>query len=143
MVTEFGSSRNLSIENDFVRRNDMDTTTKGSSAMRFLMFVCLDTEPVDESSSSGMDIDEWVETMDARGARIIGEVLQPAGEARAVRVRNNETLVTDGPFVESKEIIAGFDIIEAADLAAAIEIAAAHPMARGGVIELRAFAQFD
>ncbi|MGH8861034.1 MAG: YciI family protein [Jatrophihabitantaceae bacterium] len=111
--------------------------------MRFLMFVCVDTEPVDASSSSGMDIDEWVETMDGRGARLVGDVLEPASAARAVRVRNNETLVTDGPFVESKEIIAGFDVLECADLDEAVKIAAAHPMARGGVIEIRPFAVFD
>ena len=48
-----------------------------------------------------------------------------------------EVLVTDGPFTESKEWIAGYDVIEAADLDEAIEIASKHPMARFGRIELR------
>lgn len=108
--------------------------------MRFLMLVCLDRVPVDHSTSSGMDIDEWVETMDGRGVRVFGDRLEPAKAATTVRVRDNETLVTDGPFIESKEIIGGVDVLECRDLDEAIEIAAAHPMARGGVIEIRPFA---
>ena len=114
--------------------------------MRFLMFVCLeskDAAPTAPNTSPGMEIDEWVETMDARGARLVGDVLVPARDACAVRVRGDEVVVTDGPFVETKEVIAGFDVLEAADLKEAIEIAAAHPMAREGVLELRAFADLD
>ena len=58
-------------------------------------------------------------------------------DATLVRVRDGEVLVTDGPFTESKEWIAGYDLIEAADLDEAIEIASKHPMARFGRIELR------
>jgi hypothetical protein len=111
--------------------------------MRFLMFVCVeskDAAPTAPNTTPGMEIEEWVETMDARGARLVGDVLVPAKEACTVRVRADELLVTDGPFIETKEVIAGFDVLEAADLKEAIEIAAAHPMARAGVLELRAFA---
>jgi hypothetical protein len=73
----------------------------------------------------------------------VGDVLVPARDACAVRVRADEVVVTDGPFIETKEVIAGFDVLEAADLKEAIEIAAAHPMAREGVLELRAFADLD
>ncbi|WP_292777631.1 YciI family protein [Microbacterium sp. UBA6741] len=45
--------------------------------------------------------------------------------------------MADGPFTESREWIAGFDVIDADDLDAAIEIAAAHPMARFGLVEVR------
>jgi hypothetical protein len=54
-----------------------------------------------------------------------------------VRVRGGERLITDGPFAETREWIAGFDVIEAADLDEAIDIAAGHPMARFGRIEVR------
>jgi hypothetical protein len=114
--------------------------------MRFLMFVCLeskDAAPTPPNTDPGMGIDEWVDTMDGRGARLIGDVLVPAKDACAVRVRGDEVVVTDGPFVETKEVIAGFDVLEATDMKEAIEIAAAHPMAREGVLELRAFAEFD
>lgn len=111
--------------------------------MRFLMLVCLesaDAPPSEPNTGPGMEVEQWVETMDARGARVLGDVLQPPKDACAVRVRGDEVVVTDGPFIETKEIIAGFDVLEAADLKEAIEIAAAHPMARTGVLELRAFA---
>ena len=60
-----------------------------------------------------------------------------------MRVRDGELLVTDGPFTESKEWIAGFDILECDDLDEAIEVASRHPMARGGRIELRPFHPVD
>ena len=114
--------------------------------MRYLMLVCLeskDAAPTTPNTSSGMDVDDWVDTMDKRGARLLGWEIEPADQACAVRVRGDEVLVTDGPFVETKEVIAGFDVLEAPDLKAAIEIAAAHPMAYAGVLELRPFANFD
>jgi len=52
-------------------------------------------------------------------------------------------LVTDGGYAESKEWVAGFDLIDVRDLAEAIEVAAKHPMARGGAIELRPLWPFD
>jgi len=54
-------------------------------------------------------------------------------------VRDGKTMVTDGPFVETKESIGGFDIIEADSLEEAVEIAAGHPVAQGGTIEVRPF----
>ena len=54
-------------------------------------------------------------------------------------MRKGEVLITDGPFTESKEWIAGFDILECEDLDEAIEIASRHPMAREGRLELRPF----
>ena len=56
-----------------------------------------------------------------------------------MRVRDGEVMVTDGPFAETKELMAGFDVIECADLDEAIEIAAKHPIARDGMIEVRPF----
>ena len=106
--------------------------------MRFLMFVCTDTEPVEASTTPVPDVEEWVSTMDGRGVRITGDPLTHEREARTVRVRGGRTAVTDGPFIETKEVLAGFDLLECRDMAEAIEVAAAHPMAYTGVIELRA-----
>jgi hypothetical protein len=102
------------------------------------MLVCVDREPV-APSSPGMDVEEWVNTMDKSGVRLMGDRIQPESAATTVRVRDDEVLVTDGPFIETKEVLAGFDVLECRDRAHAIEVAAAHPMARGGVIELRPF----
>ena len=109
--------------------------------MKYMMFVCTDTAPDPPTGDPKLDdVEDWVERHDASGTRVIGDALRPTAEARTVRMRNGEVLVTDGPFAETREWIAGFDILECADLDAAIEIAAQHPMARFGRLELRAFA---
>jgi hypothetical protein len=67
-----------------------------------------------------------------------GEQLQPVESATTVRVENGETLLTDGPFVDAKEHLGGFLLLEADDLDAALELAARIPAARmGGAIEVR------
>ena len=106
--------------------------------MKYMMFVCTDTEPETDESRIP-DIEQWVAENDAAGRRTDGERLAPPSTATTVRVRGGELLLTDGPFAETKEIIAGFDIIECADLDEAIEVARRHPMAYHGRIELRAF----
>ena len=72
-----------------------------------------------------------------------GNQLRPTADATTVRVRDGELLVTDGPFVEGKEYIAGIDVIECADLDEAIEIASKHPMAKYGLVEIRPFWPFE
>jgi hypothetical protein len=52
-------------------------------------------------------------------------------------VREDEVLLSDGPFAETKEQMAGYDLIECADLDEAIEVASKHPMAKLGSIEVR------
>ena len=67
-----------------------------------------------------------------------GEQLQPTATATTVRVQDGQTLTTDGPFAETKEILGGFYLLEADDLDAALEIAARIPAARmGGAVEVR------
>src|SRR3954463_3640469 len=71
------------------------------------------------------------------GHCIASEALQPAATATTVRVRNGKTSVTDGPFAETKEILAGFYMIEARDLNGATQIASRTPPAAVGCIEVR------
>ena len=67
-----------------------------------------------------------------------GEQLQPVETATTVRVQNGETLLTDGPFIDAKEHLGGYLVIETDDLDAALEIAARIPAARmGGAVEVR------
>ncbi len=67
-----------------------------------------------------------------------GAALHPAETATTVRVQDGQTLVTDGPFADTKEIFAGFYLLEADDLDQATEIAARIPAARiGGSVEIR------
>jgi hypothetical protein len=107
--------------------------------MKYMMFVCTDTEP-DTDKANEPDIEVWVAENDARGRRLEGDALGPTSAATTVRVRNGQLLVSDGPFAETKEVIIGYDLLEVADLDEAIEVARTHPMARGGRIELRPFA---
>lgn len=106
------------------------------------MFVVED--PAAEPYAREKDnIADWVDEMDARGVNVHGDRLRPAADARTVRIRGGSPLISNGPFTESKELIAGYNIIECADLDEAIEVAAKHPMARFGKIELRPFWPFE
>jgi len=71
------------------------------------------------------------------GHCIASEALQPVSTATTVRVRNGKVSVTDGPFAETKEFLAGFYMIEARDLNEAIQIASRIPPATVGSIEIR------
>jgi hypothetical protein len=110
--------------------------------MKYLMFVCTDPEP-DTDHENEPDIDDWVSERDASGQRLLGMALAPKSAATTVRVREGQVLISDGPFAETKEVIVGFDLLECADLEEAIEVARAHPMARGGRIEIRPLADFE
>jgi hypothetical protein len=110
--------------------------------VKYMMFVCTDPEP-DTDPDNLPDIDKWVADNDGAGRRLMGDQLEQPSAATTVRVRNNELLLSDGPFAETKELIVGFDLLECADLAEAIEVARTHPMARHGRLELRALAGPD
>ncbi|MGZ4120460.1 MAG: YciI family protein [Actinomycetota bacterium] len=66
-----------------------------------------------------------------------GAPLKPAEDATTIRVRNGETIASDGPFAETKEILAGFFLLELDDLDEALAAAARIPVARTGSIEVR------
>ncbi len=110
--------------------------------MKYLLFICAD-ESAGLSPGKEEEIapaaQAWVTEMESRGVRLQGHQLRPVSDATTVRVRDGEVLVADGPFAETKEQIAGFDIIEAADLDEAIEVASRHPGASFGTVEVRPF----
>ena len=107
--------------------------------MRFMMFVCVAETAHDPVGAAVPDVDDWVDTHDRSGVRVLGERLVEPERAKTVRVRKGKVVVTDGPYTETKEFIAGFDILECADLDEAIAVAAAHPMAHTHMIEVRPF----
>ena len=83
-------------------------------------------------------IGEYFEFGDSiRDQRLQGAPLEPSSATTVVRVRSGETLVTDGPFAETKEQLGGFYLIEARDLNDAIQVAQRIPSARTGSIEVR------
>ena len=106
--------------------------------MRYFMFVVADpaADPYEPEQDT---IGTWIDEMTERGVSIMGERLRPVEDATTVRVRGGKLLVTDGPYIEAKEWVAGFDVLECRDLDEAIEVASKHPMARFGTLELRPF----
>jgi len=106
--------------------------------MNYLLFICSDGRTTPEAQEVlGAETERWVHDVDGRGIRLAGGALEGPDSAVTVRVRDGETLITDGPFTESKEWVAGFDLIECADLDEAIEVAAKHPMSWFHSIEVR------
>ena len=73
----------------------------------------------------------------ASGTLLESQQLEAPATARSVRVRNGRTTITDGPFAETKEVLAGFNLIEAADMDEAVRIASEFPWAGMGCIEVR------
>jgi hypothetical protein len=108
-----------------------------------MMLVCTDPAIDPQEFAHMKPVDPWVAEMDDRGIRLFGSELEPPSAARTVRVREKHAIVTDGPFAETKEQIAGFDVLECADLDEAIEAAAKHPMARFGILEVRPFRRLE
>ena len=103
--------------------------------MKYLCLVYLDEERLDELPDE--DCVAYDTGIRKSGHCLASEALQSVQTATSVRVRNGKVSVTDGPFAETKEQLAGFYMIEAQDLNEAIQIAAKIPPARVGCIEVR------
>ena len=107
---------------------------------RFVMLICSDGIPADEKRETmHRELPGYVERLMAGSTFVAGHRLEPPSASKTVRVRGPHTLVTDGPFVETKEFIAGFDVIDCADLDEAVATAAAHPVSWFHMIEVRPF----
>lgn len=103
-----------------------------------MKFVCLVYG--EENKIAAMNDDECMaydKALRSNGRCIASEALQPVRTAATVRVRNGKVSVTDGPFTETKEHLAGFYLIDAADLNEAIQLASKIPPAEVGSIEVR------
>lgn len=102
--------------------------------------VAQDTPEFDRMMAGYQQLNE---ELTAQGKHLGGEPLVPSSMATTVRVRNDEALITDGPFAETKEQLGGFYLIEAADLDEALSWAAKIPTARSGSVEVRPVADFS
>lgn len=103
--------------------------------MKYLCLVYLDEKRLDELPDE--ECVEFDTTIRMSKHCVASEALQSVQTATTVRVRNGKVSVTDGPFAETKEQLAGFYMIEARDLNEAIQIASKIPPARIGCIEVR------
>jgi hypothetical protein len=111
--------------------------------MKYLMLL-YNTERDEHFAPEAMA--EWArydEFLAPRGVKIAAAALRPTATATTVSIRNGETLVTDGPFADTKEQLGGFYLLECVDLDEAIDIAARNPWAPTGHIEIRPILNFD
>jgi hypothetical protein len=107
------------------------------------MLLCYDDEQAwDKAGDAAMKsaIKEAValtHELHAKGQYLLAAPLQSSSTATSVRVRNGNQMVTDGPFVETREVLGGFYLIDVKNLDEAIRIAARHPGQRFGGVEIR------
>jgi hypothetical protein len=93
--------------------------------------------PAEAIAEIGTQYRRFTTMLRDRGAFVGGEELQPTSTATTVRVREGRTLITDGPFAETKEALGGYYLIEAKDLDEAIALAGQCPGAQWGSVEVR------
>ncbi len=110
--------------------------------MRFMCIVILDADLADQMQPAdwarmGEESQAYDQSLVDRGVYVHAEALEGRETARTVRVRGGQAMSTDGPFMESKEAIAGFILVDVDDADAALEIARNIPMARLGAVEVR------
>ncbi len=115
--------------------------------VKFMLIHYID-ESVLQFDADGEEIEDpeetrsreaWDKEMRQRGIHVGGGVLDRPRKATTLRVRDGKVLVTDGPFAETKEQIAGYIVLECTDLDEAIEVSSRHPTATYGTFELRPY----
>lgn len=108
--------------------------------MEYMLILSEDPELVtteEQHAEAVQRVGEYAMSLASDGALRGGALLRPAVEAKRVRSRDGGQRVLDGPFAESKEVIAGFFVIDAADLEAAVAVAACCPSTVFGSVEVR------
>ena len=110
--------------------------------MKFLLLIynddtLLDELPEGEADAMMRGCFEHADELRAQGCLLESQQLEPAATAKSVRMRNGRISVVDGPFAETKELLGGFNLIEAASLDEAVRIAAEFPWTRTGCVAVR------
>ncbi len=110
--------------------------------MRYALLICTDETAMlaagpEETAAMMAEYDAFNEEMGRRGVLRGGERLRPTTDATSVRVVGGDVVVSDGPFAETKEQMAGFYLVECQDLDEAIEVASKLPAAKHGTVEVR------
>lgn len=110
--------------------------------MKFIVLIYNDPQaigqmPKAEFSSTLRECFDHADAMQQRGKLLQSQILKDTSTAKTVRIRNGRKTIVDGPFAETKEVLGGFNIIEARDMEEAIELADQFPWASFGSIEIR------
>jgi hypothetical protein len=116
--------------------------------MRYMLNIYTDesrwsTATPDDIAQTMAAYEAFGQEVNEKGVYRAGDGLQPTSAATTVRVRDGETLVTDGPFAETKEQLGGFYLLDCKDLDEAIEWAAKIPGAKVGTIEVRPVMDYE
>lgn len=116
--------------------------------MQFLALIynddaLLEALPQGEADTMMRNCFAHADELRANGRLLESQQLEAAAAAKTVRIRNGRTTIVDGPFAETKEILGGFNLIEAANMEEAVEIAARFPWANTGSVEIRAVRDLD
>jgi len=116
--------------------------SQGRNAMKFMLMIyndptLLDALPAAQADGMMRDCLAHADELRQEGHLIESQMLEGTGTAKSVRIRNGRPKVTEGPFSEAKEVLGGFNLIEARDMDHAIEIAAQFPWAATGCVEVR------
>jgi hypothetical protein len=118
------------------------SSSLSARAMKFLLLIYIEPEllqalPSAEYDALMRDCLDHADALQARGTLLLAQKLQPVDTAQTLRTRQGQPRITDGPFAETREILAGFNLIEAADGAEAMRIASNFPWSAYGSIEMR------
>ena len=107
--------------------------------MKYMLLIYMEEQAMSETELAHcyMESAQLARELHSRGQYLATAPLHPAATATSVRVREGRRLVTDGPFMETREQMGGFFLIEAKDLDEAISIAERIPVARVGTVEIR------
>ena len=97
----------------------------------------------EENGQLMQDYMQFTQELEQSGAMVAGNALQPTETATTVRVRNDETLTTDGPFAETKEQLGGYYLVDVGSIDEALEWAAKIPGAWHGSVEVRPVMVFE
>jgi hypothetical protein len=114
--------------------------------MQYLLLIYAPVEGGPSPDERASEHDAWMrytQDLQESGALVAGDALQGLDTAATVRVREGETLVTDGPFAETKEMLGGYYLIDVPDLDAALAWAAKIPNVGYGSVEVRPIMVFD
>jgi hypothetical protein len=110
--------------------------------MQYLLLVYTDESLLGELPPQAFDTEmkqclQHADEMQAAGTLVSFQQLEAPATARSVRVRSGRTTVLDGPFAETKEVLAGFNLVEADSIEEAVRMAQEFPWVRYGCIEVR------
>jgi len=116
--------------------------------MKFVVLIyndpgLLGAMPTEEFNTTMRGCIGKADGMRERGALLDSAMLEDTGSARSIRVRKGRVTVTDGPFAEAKEVLGGFNIIEARDMDEAVALAMEFPWAATGCVEVRPIRDFE